>query len=61
VTKDEVREAMFAACERLGTGKVDRAAWKTEMAGVHKAFDQLSAEDQLAVDLEPLIMMNPDR
>jgi hypothetical protein len=61
VTKDEVREAMVGACQRLGDGTVRYRAWKAEMDGVHALFDQLSADEKLAVDLEPLIAMNPNR
>lgn len=63
MTKDEVREALMAACGRLvhSGGKIPRDRWQREMNGVYAAFEQLSEDDQQEVDLEPLVMMEPGR
>ena len=62
MTADEVRAAMVEACERLtACGKVTAAKWKREMDAIYRAFESLDADDQGAVDLEPLVMMEPGR
>lgn len=61
MTKNEVRTEMVNACQRLAHsgGKVSKARWKREMDAIYALFDKLSEEDQRAVDLEPLVMMDP--
>jgi hypothetical protein len=64
VTVDEVQTEMLAAIDRLQALRGERqtvspAQWRREMDAVRRLADELSAEDRMELDLEPLAMMNP--